>query len=105
MPKEYEGMFFDRKWVVFLFFVFSSLLYQIFKTKFFQAFTSRYFLSLPILESVVVNFELLLAVSMTGDGEELGMGRMHAFVHSGSNTFFSVNPLCNLAAFTHEVHF
>lgn len=50
-------------------------------------------------------FELLLAVSMTGDGEELGMGRMHAFVHSGSNTFFSVNPLCNLAAFIHEVSF
>lgn len=50
-------------------------------------------------------FEPLLAVSMTGDGEELGMDRMHAFVHSGSNTFFSVNPLCNLAAFIHEVHF
>lgn len=32
------------------------------------------------------------------------MDRMHAFVHSGSNTFFSVNPLCNLAAFIHEVH-
>lgn len=31
------------------------------------------------------------------------MDRMHAFVHSGSSTFFSVNPLCNLAAFIHEV--
>lgn len=50
-------------------------------------------------------FELVLAVSMTGDGEELGVGRMHAFVHPGSSAFFSVNPLCNLAAFIHEVHF
>lgn len=50
-------------------------------------------------------FEPLLAVSMTGDGEELGMDRMHAFVHSGSNTFFSANPLCNLAAFIHEMRF
>lgn len=54
MSQEYGEMFFDHKWAVF--FLFSSLLCQMLKIKFYQAFPSRYFLSLSVLEYVVVNF-------------------------------------------------